>query len=131
MDQDKLHTSLITTGAHDQYIPHEENHIDSGEYLKSSVYGGLDGVVNTLTVIIGGIASGTHPSAILAMGISVMIGDGLGMGLGDYLSAKAEKEFILAEQKRELWEVHNKPEDEKQEVMEIYTDKGYSVEQSQ
>lgn len=85
--------------------------------MKSSVYGGLDGVVNTLTVIIGGIASGAHPSAILAIGISVMIGDGLGMGLGDYLSAKAEKEFILSEEKREMWEVHNKPDDERLEVV--------------
>jgi VIT1/CCC1 family predicted Fe2+/Mn2+ transporter len=55
------------------------------------VYGGLDGVVNTLTVILGGLAAGTDPSHILAIGISVLIGDGLGMGLGDYLSAKAEK----------------------------------------
>lgn len=55
------------------------------------MYGGLDGVVNTLTVILGGIAAGASPSHILAIGISVLIGDGLGMGLGDYLSAKAEK----------------------------------------
>lgn len=68
---------------------HKEDHIDAGEYLKSSVYGGLDGVVNTLTVILGGIAAGAPPSHILAIGISVLIGDGLGMGLGDYLSAKA------------------------------------------
>lgn len=60
------------------------------------------------------------------MGISVMIGDGLGMGLGDYLSAKAEKEFIKAEEKREYWEVEHKLEEEKREVIEIYTDKGYS-----
>lgn len=55
-----------------------------------------------------------------------MIGDGLGMGLGDYLSAKAEKEFIKAEEKREYWEVEHKLEEEKREVIEIYTDKGYS-----
>lgn len=54
----------------------------------------MDGAVNTLAVILGGIASGAEPSSILAFGISVMIGDGLGMGLGDYLSAKAAKDFI-------------------------------------
>jgi VIT1/CCC1 family predicted Fe2+/Mn2+ transporter len=64
------------------------------------VYGGLDGVVNTMTVILGGIAAGAEPTHILAIGISVLIGDGLGMGLGDYLSAKAEKEFIKSEEKR-------------------------------
>lgn len=56
----------------------------------------MDGVINSLAVIIGGIASNTAPSHIIAIGMSVVIGDGIGMGLGDYLSAKAEKEFILA-----------------------------------
>ena len=62
--------------------------------MKSIVYGGLDGTVNTLAVILGGIASGAEPSSILAIGISVLIGDGLGMGLGDYLSSKASDDFI-------------------------------------
>jgi hypothetical protein len=57
--------------------------------LKSAVYGGTDGVINSLAVIIGGIASGTLPRQIIAICLSVIIGDGIGMGLGDYLSAKA------------------------------------------
>lgn len=74
-------------------------------------------MVNTLTVIIAAIASNSSPGTVLAIGISVMVGDGLGMGLGDYLSAKAEKEFILSEERRELWEVENKPLEEKQEIV--------------
>ena len=58
------------------------------------IFGGLDGAVNTLAVILGGISSGATPAQILAFGISVLVGDGLGMGLGDYLSTKSEKEFI-------------------------------------
>jgi VIT1/CCC1 family predicted Fe2+/Mn2+ transporter len=59
--------------------------------LKSAVYGGLDSVVNSLTIILGGVGSNSLPSHILAIGVAALIGDGLGMGLGDYLSAKAEK----------------------------------------
>ncbi len=58
------------------------------------MYGGSDGVINCLAVIIGGIASGTLPGQIIAISMSVVIGDGIGMGLGDYLSAKSEKQFI-------------------------------------
>ena len=58
--------------------------------MKSSIYGGLDGVVNTLTIILGGIGSGSSAYAIMAVGISVLFSDGMGMGLGDYLSSKAE-----------------------------------------
>ena len=60
----------------------------------------MDGVINSLAVIIGGIASNTSPSHVIAIGMSVIMGDGIGMGLGDYLSAKSEKEFILAEEQR-------------------------------
>jgi hypothetical protein len=59
--------------------------------LKSAVYGGLDSVINSLTIILGGIASNSLPSHILAIGIATIVGDAFGMGLGDYLSAKSEK----------------------------------------
>ena len=49
----------------------------------------MDGVINCLAVIVGGIASNTEPLHFIAIGLSVMIGDGIGMGLGDYLSAKS------------------------------------------
>ncbi len=55
----------------------------------------MDGVINCLAVIIGGIASGSLPKEIISIGLSVVVGDGIGMGLGDYLSAKSEKQFIL------------------------------------
>ena len=47
-------------------------------------------MVNTLSVIVGGVASGTDAHNIMAVGVSVLIGDGIGMGLGDYLSTKSE-----------------------------------------
>lgn len=62
--------------------------------MKSAVYGGLDGTINVLVVILSGIASGTLASKIMSIGISIMLGDGLSMGIGDYLSVKAEKGFI-------------------------------------
>lgn len=64
---------------------------------------------------------------LVLIGMSVVIGNGIGMGLGDYLSAKSEKQFILAEEQRELWEV-NKLEAEKAEIVEIYTEKEYTLE---
>lgn len=61
-------------------------HVKSGEYLKSAIYGGLDGVANTLAIIIGGIGSNAPPNHIIAIGMSAIIGDGIGMGLGGTLS---------------------------------------------
>lgn len=84
------------------------------------MYGGTDGVINCLAVIIGGIASGSPPLQVISVGLSVVIGDGVGMGLGDYLSGKAEKQFIQSEQDRELYEVDNMLQEEISEIKHIY-----------
>ena len=84
---------------------HKEEHVDAGELLKSIVYGGLDGSINTLIIILTAIAGGTASSKIVAFCAAAIVGDGIGMGLGDYLSARAEIEYIKAEEGREMYEV--------------------------
>jgi hypothetical protein len=54
------------------------------------IYGGLDGSTAIIIIILSGVSSNTSPSSILAISISALIGNAIGMGLGDYLSAKAE-----------------------------------------
>jgi hypothetical protein len=58
------------------------------------VYGGVDGATNTLIVILSSFSSGISSSGILGLCIAICVGDAIGMGLGDYLSAKAEIDFI-------------------------------------
>jgi hypothetical protein len=38
------------------------------------------------------------------MGLSNMLGDGISMGFGDYLSSKAELDHVKVEKAREEWE---------------------------
>lgn len=57
--------------------------------MKSAVYGGTDAIINALAVIVGGLGSNSGDYHILVVGMSVLIGDGVGMALGDYLSSKS------------------------------------------
>ncbi|HSR89624.1 MAG TPA: VIT1/CCC1 transporter family protein [Candidatus Udaeobacter sp.] len=110
--------------AHESGSAPEEHQTGNGQYLKSFVYGGLDGTVTTFAVVAG--VAGAHLSAglIFIFGIANLIADGISMAFGDYLSTKAENEYMAAERVRETWEVQNYPEGEKREMVELYTEKG-------
>ena len=48
------------------------------------------------------------------------------MGLGTYLGSKSEKELYESERRREIWEMDNMPDIERQEIRDIYAAKGFS-----
>lgn len=113
--------------AHDiDAIKNQEHHMKSGQYIKSAVYGGLDGTITTFAVVAGVAGASLHAGVVLILGFANLIGDGISMAIGDYLSTRSEQEYHKAERKREAWEVDNFPESEKQEMIQIYKDKGYT-----
>lgn len=95
-----------------------------GQYIKSAIYGGLDGTITTFAVVAGVAGASLSTGIVLILGFANLIADGISMAIGDYLSTKAEKEYGEAERERETWEVENFPDGEKQELIELYTDKG-------
>lgn len=106
-----------------------ETHRDGGgRYLKSSIYGGLDGIITTFAVVAGVAGASLEASIVLILGFANLIADGLAMAFGEFLSGKAEREFHAAERAREGWEFENHPEGEKKELVELYLEKGLSEE---
>jgi len=110
---------------------HKEMHDgNSGKYLKSWVYGGLDGIITTFAVVSGVIGASLSSSIILILGFANLIADGISMGVGDYLSTKSEKEYFDLERSRERWEVNNHPKGEIDEMIEVYEKNGFSLNDS-
>ena len=81
--------------AHEAVSSHNEEHKRFGEYLKSIVYGGMDGIITTFAVVSGATGGGLGIDVILILGFSSIFADALSMGVGDALSSKAENEFIM------------------------------------
>jgi len=104
--------------------PIPEDHQASGQYIKSAVYGGIDGILTTSSLLVSCVLNESALQALVVIALAAIISDGVGMALGDYLSTKSEKEYIVSERKRERWEIENFPEGEKQEMTEIYIGKG-------
>lgn len=110
-------------------VPHSvaaaESHTQAqGRYIKSVVYGGLDGIITTFAVVAGVAGASLSAGVVLILGFANLIADGISMAIGDYLSSKSEREYEAAERKREAWEVEHYPEGEKKELVEIYEGKG-------
>mmetsp|Transcript_2957 Transcript_2957/g.2489 ORF Transcript_2957/g.2489 Transcript_2957/m.2489 type:complete len:293 (+) Transcript_2957:69-947(+) len=112
-------------------VPMEEQHKALGDYVKSIIYGGLDGIITTFAIVAGIAGADLTTDVILVLGFANLIADGLSMGIGDYLSESAELEYIASEKLREEWEFDNFQEGEIQEMIEIYKEKGVSQEDAE
>ena len=96
--------------------------------IEEFVYGATDGAVTTFAVVAGVVGAGLSPSIILILGFANLFADGFSMAVGNYLGAKSQKEFIEKKRRREEWEIDNLVEQEKQEIKDIYTQKGFKAE---
>lgn len=110
-------------------LDHAETHGGTGsEYIKSIVFGGLDGIITVFAIITAAAGSGGDWRTILVFGFANCVADAFAMGFGEYVSGAAEREFALKEREREEWEVANCPDVEIQEMIELYQEKGINEE---
>ena len=95
------------------------------DYLGEFVYGGIDGSVTTFAVVAGSAGADLDVSVVIILGFANLIADGFSMSVGSYLSNKSELQNYEKHKKVEYWEVENMPEREKEEIREIYAQKGF------
>jgi VIT1/CCC1 family predicted Fe2+/Mn2+ transporter len=62
--------------------------------------------------------------AVLLFGFANLFADATAMGLGEFLSARSEKDLYHSIRDKEIYEIHNNPEMERRETIEILADKG-------
>lgn len=116
------------------HLEEEHRHGAFAEYLKEIIYGGTDGIVTTFAVVAGfsgaTIASETTLSlsfmTVLLFGLANLFADGLSMGLGNFLSVRADHDVYHAAEKKERHEIRHSTEMETMETIDILMEKGYS-----
>ncbi len=96
--------------------------------VEDFVYGAIDGSVTTFAVVAGVIGAQLSPSIVLILGFANLFADGFSMAVGNYLASKTRIEYIEKQRKRQEWEVENQSEQEKQEIRDIYAQKGFKDE---
>src|SRR3989344_7744886 len=106
----------------------EPEHPTSGAFLRDIVFGANDGVVTAIGFLVGFASSVTVQSVVVIAGSLTIIAGAASMALGNYLAVKSQKEFYDAMEKIERCEMENKPDVERDEIGEIYTNYGFDKE---
>jgi vacuolar iron transporter family protein len=98
-------------------------------YIRDWVYGGIDGSVTTFAVVSGVVGAGLSPTVILIMGFANLAADGFSMAASNYLGTKAEQDDLKHLEVIEYRHVDISPEGEKEEVRQIFREKGFEDEE--
>jgi VIT1/CCC1 family predicted Fe2+/Mn2+ transporter len=105
----------------------EEEHIAGGGRIRSIILGMNDGLISTFTLLVGVAAATLAKSGnviVILTGIAAMASGAISMGLGEYISSKSEFKYIQNEIRKEKVEIELFPEEEKQEVYDIFNKMG-------
>jgi predicted membrane protein (TIGR00267 family) len=109
--------------AHDYHTRHDPHRRASG--LADIILGGQDGLVNVLGVILGVAAATSDSYIVLVAGLAATFAESVSMGAVAYTSTLAESDFYESELEREYRHISTVPDLERQEIREIYQDKGF------
>ena len=121
-DAFKLRDSEAMRDEHGKHVePHKGN---ASEYVKSIVFGGLDGITTTFAIVAASAGANETYRSVIIFGFSNVLADAFSMGFGEFISGSAERDLALNERKREEWEVETDKDLEKQEMVDIYQKKG-------
>ncbi len=102
---------------------HVEAH--RGNRLSDVILGGQDGLMNVLGVILGVAAASHDTRIVLAAGLAAVFAESISMGAVAYTSKVAERDFYFSELEREKREMKEVPEVEREEIRQIYREKGF------
>lgn len=84
----------------------EEFHSKTGgAYIGDVIFAANDGIVTTFAVVAGATGGHLPIAAVLILGFSNLLADGLAMGLGNYLGSKSQREYESEQRAREEYEI--------------------------
>lgn len=108
---------------------HPQAHRIEGSWIRDATLGANDGLVSILTLLAGVAAANVRGSTVLIAGLAGLVAGAISMAVGAYVSAKAYRSYYRAELRREVEEMREKPDVEREEIREIYRDRGFEGEE--
>lgn len=93
-------------------------------WLRAAVLGANDGIVSTASLLLGVAAAGAETRAILVAGVASLVAGAMSMAAGEYVSVSSQSDTERADLERERAELATSPEQEYEELVSIYMQRG-------
>ncbi len=106
--------------------PPEHHYISRVGWLRAAVLGANDGIVSTASLIAGVASAGVAPGEVLVAGTAGLVAGALSMAAGEYVSVSSQADTERADLAREAHELDVHFEAEREELIEIYVERGLS-----
>ncbi|MDR2256626.1 MAG: VIT family protein [Arthrobacter sp.] len=111
--------------------PHEEEHGAEGlasklNWLRAGVLGANDGIVSVAAVVVGVAGATPEVAPIVVAGAAAVVGGAISMALGEYVSVSSQRDAQRALVAKEREELASMPEEELEELTQLYEAKGLS-----
>lgn len=103
---------------------YKEQHFTASEMVRDIVIGMADGLTVPFALAAGISGAVDSIQIIITAGLAEIAAGSIAMGLGGYLAARTGEEHYATERKRELYEIDNLNEKEREETREIFKEYG-------
>src|SRR4249919_471435 len=104
---------------------HVEPHITESASIRDIVFGFGDGINTSLGIVAGVGGAAISADVVILTALIGMFTGAKAMAVQNYLAVKSQREILESEIKREESEIESVPDMERQEIEDIYKDKGF------
>jgi len=105
--------------------PHVERHFQGSASVRDVVIGMADGLTVPFALAAGLSGASASSGIVVTAGLAEIAAGSIAMGLGGYLAARSDAEHYASERQREVREVAEKRDAERDEVSEVF--EGYGL----
>jgi len=104
----------------------QEQHVHPHELIGDVLLGLNDGIATTIVFALSVSGASTSYNTVILAGLAEMLAGGVSMFLGGFVSAQSEIEAAEHQISVERHEIEHEPDEEREELRQIYRDKGFS-----